>query len=127
MKKFLSIMTGLLIVASAGVVFAQTIVTDQPTMCTLEYMPVCAAVQVQCFRAPCPPITQTFGNKCGMQANPSATYLYDGECKDPTITNTSWNIISFDDKIAIGASISFSGDHISANVCNIFNGEYKLN
>lgn len=35
-------------------------VIDEPRICTMEYAPVCAEVQVQCFKAPCPPITQTF-------------------------------------------------------------------
>ncbi|MEI6673261.1 MAG: hypothetical protein WCL02_08350 [bacterium] len=46
----------------------------------MEYVPVCASVQVQCIKAPCPPVEQTFGNKCTMNANKSATFLYDGEC-----------------------------------------------
>jgi hypothetical protein len=39
-------------------------VVDEPRICTMEYSPVCAEVQVQCFKAPCPAITQTFGNAC---------------------------------------------------------------
>lgn len=55
--------------------------TEQPTACTMQYDPVCAAVQVECIRAPCPPIPETFGNSCMMEANPRATFLYKGECK----------------------------------------------
>lgn len=55
-------------------------VGDEPIACTMEYVPVCASVQVQCIKAPCPPVEQTFGNKCTMNANKSATFLYDGEC-----------------------------------------------
>ncbi len=58
---------------------------DQPSenqaICTMEYAPVCAEVQVQCIKAPCPPIQQTFGNKCQMNANKLAKFLYEGECK----------------------------------------------
>ncbi len=49
-------------------------------ICTMEYAPVCASIQVQCVKAPCPPIQQTFGNKCQMNANKLANFLHDGEC-----------------------------------------------
>jgi hypothetical protein len=55
--------------------------TEEPTICTMEYSPVCAKVAIQCIKAPCEPIEQTFGNKCQMNANKLATYLHDGECK----------------------------------------------
>ena len=51
------------------------------TACTLDYTPVCAKVQVECIKAPCYPIQQTFGNRCQMNANPLATFLYTGECQ----------------------------------------------
>lgn len=44
-------------------------------------MPVCGEIQVQCFRAPCPPIAQTYGNSCMMKVA-NATLRYTGECKD---------------------------------------------
>jgi putative hemolysin len=50
------------------------------SVCTMEYAPVCASVQVQCIKAPCDPIQQTFGNTCMMKANKHAIYLHDGEC-----------------------------------------------
>ncbi len=53
---------------------------ETPTMCTMEYAPVCASVAVQCIKAPCPAIEQTFGNKCMMNGNKLATFLHDGEC-----------------------------------------------
>jgi hypothetical protein len=53
---------------------------SEPTACTMDYTPVCATVAVQCIKAPCPPIEQTFGNKCTMKANKLATFLHDGEC-----------------------------------------------
>lgn len=37
---------------------------EEPRMCTMEYAPVCAEVQVQCVKAPCFPVKQTFGNTC---------------------------------------------------------------
>lgn len=53
---------------------------EEPTMCTMEYAPVCAKVQVECIKAPCNPIEQTFGNKCMMEANKRATFFHEGEC-----------------------------------------------
>jgi hypothetical protein len=37
---------------------------EEPRMCTMEYAPVCAEVQVQCIKAPCYSAKQTFGNTC---------------------------------------------------------------
>lgn len=50
-------------------------------MCTMEYAPVCAKVQVQCIRAPCYPIYETFSNSCVMSQNSQATLVHNGECK----------------------------------------------
>lgn len=59
----------------------QTQSTEEPTICTMEYAPVCAKVSIQCIKAPCEPIKETFGNKCQMNANKLATFLHDGECE----------------------------------------------
>lgn len=65
----------------AGVSMAK----DNAVVCTMEYAPVCAEVQVQCIKAPCPAIKETFGNKCMMNANKLAKFLYKWECeKDKT-------------------------------------------
>lgn len=55
--------------------------TEDMVACTMEYAPVCAEVQVQCIKAPCPVIKETFGNKCMMNANKLAKFLYEWECK----------------------------------------------
>lgn len=55
--------------------------SKEPTACTMQYDPVCASVAVQCIKAPCPAIEQTFGNECMMKANKLAKFLYKGECK----------------------------------------------
>lgn len=55
--------------------------------CTREYMPVCGEIQVQCIKAPCYPVKQTFSNKCEMENNSLATFLYTGECKIETKEN----------------------------------------
>ena len=52
-------------------------VIEEPMMCTMEYAPVCAEVQVQCVKAPCYPVKQTFGNTCSAGKNP---ILFQWEC-----------------------------------------------
>ncbi|MFA5917791.1 MAG: DUF333 domain-containing protein [Candidatus Gracilibacteria bacterium] len=71
---------------------SSTGVVDEPKACTMDYNPVCAEVQVMCIRAPCPPLKQTFGNKCEMDANKIAVFLYNGECK--TVEDTKSITIS---------------------------------
>ena len=36
---------------------------DVPQICTMDYTPVCALIQVQCFTTPCPPLFQTKSNE----------------------------------------------------------------
>ena len=124
MKKALLI-SSLILVTGASIVVAQAFASDEPTMCTMDYTPVCASVQVQCFKAPCNPVQETFWNACTMKASKNATFLYSGECKN-ILADTKWNIQSFDDKVASGANISFQDNTISAHVCNVFNGSYSL-
>ena len=50
------------------------------TVCTADYTPVCGLVQIQCIKAPCLPIEQTFSNKCTMDQNRLAIFLHDGQC-----------------------------------------------
>lgn len=50
--------------------------------CTREYMPVCGLVQIQCIKAPCNPIFETFSNKCVLGNNKLAKPAYTGECKE---------------------------------------------
>ena len=61
------------------------VLDEERTVCTMEYAPVCASVAVQCVKAPCPPVEQTFSNTCVMGSNKLATFLHDGEC-EPTET-----------------------------------------
>jgi hypothetical protein len=57
---------------------------DLPTgqkPCTKEYRPVCGKIQVQCIRAPCPPLDTTFSNRCEAE-NAGATDIREGACVD---------------------------------------------
>lgn len=51
--------------------------TDEQKVCTMEYAPVCAQVQVQCIKAPCNPMLQTFSNTCMAWEN---KIVYKWEC-----------------------------------------------
>lgn len=48
--------------------------------CPMNYDPVCAQKQVQCVRAPCPPVKQTFGNACQATVE-DYTVIYKGTCR----------------------------------------------
>lgn len=50
------------------------------TACNMIYAPVCASVAIQCIKAPCNPVQQTFSNRCVMEQNKLATFVHDGEC-----------------------------------------------
>ncbi|MDO8489895.1 MAG: Gmad2 immunoglobulin-like domain-containing protein [bacterium] len=50
-------------------------------MCAQIYSPVCATIEVQCIKAPCDPIKQTFSNVCEA-CHSSLVHTYSlGECK----------------------------------------------
>ncbi len=48
--------------------------------CAEIYLPVCATVNIQCIRAPCYPVNQTFPNACEACRNPLVELYSDGEC-----------------------------------------------
>ncbi len=50
--------------------------------CTKSYVPVCGLVQIECIKAPCNPIFETFTNKCELNKIKSAKLAYKGECKE---------------------------------------------
>lgn len=52
--------------------------------CTMEYMPVCGSVQVQCFAAPCYPVRETFSNRCSA-STAKATDITIGACEDTPV------------------------------------------
>lgn len=53
--------------------------TEKPDACAEIYQPVCGEIQVQCIKAPCPPIKETFSNKCFAEMR-GATNIIEGEC-----------------------------------------------
>jgi hypothetical protein len=55
---------------------------ERPQICTREYNPVCAQVQVECIRAPFPPINETFATGCTACANPRVISYTLGACED---------------------------------------------
>ena len=50
-------------------------------VCVQIYAPVCATVHIQCIKAPCYPIEQTFGNSCEACRNSLVDTYTEGECK----------------------------------------------
>ncbi len=67
------------------------IIAVNPTLCTKEqrgaefcaqvYAPVCAEVQIQCIKAPCNPIKETFSSSCEACKNQLVNSHVAGECK----------------------------------------------
>ncbi|MCK9351908.1 MAG: hypothetical protein WCT49_06810 [Candidatus Paceibacterota bacterium] len=53
---------------------------EENMACIALYKPVCAKVAVQCIKAPCPPVDQTFGNSCEACNNPLVSSYKEGEC-----------------------------------------------
>lgn len=49
-------------------------------ICTKEYAPVCGAVAVQCIKAPCPPVPETFSNGCSACAQGNVLSYEKGIC-----------------------------------------------
>ena len=52
----------------------------QADVCTQVYQPVCASVRVECIKAPCNPIKQTFSNQCTACSAPRVLSYTPGEC-----------------------------------------------
>lgn len=63
----------------------KNVVTCEPSQrnvdaCIQIYQPVCATVNVQCIKAPCPPIQETYGNSCEACSNSLVESYTEGEC-----------------------------------------------
>lgn len=63
--------------------------TEEPTVCTTQYAPVCGAQQVECIQAPCPAVLQTYSNRCFLDQDKRATFLYEGVCLESNCTRWS--------------------------------------
>ncbi len=50
--------------------------------CDDIYQPVCGQVQVECIKAPCYPVKETFGNPCQACLNPRVLSYTEGECPE---------------------------------------------
>lgn len=58
----------------------------EPKSCTKEYKPVCWEVQVMCITAPCPPIKETFSNKCELEnAWTYVKFLHEWTCEEDSV------------------------------------------
>ncbi len=53
--------------------------TSVDTVCTEEYNPVCGELDVQCFRAPCLPLRETYSNECNAKKS-GARIVSRGAC-----------------------------------------------
>lgn len=110
----------------ANITLASTGIED-PVMCTKEYMPVCGEVQVQCVRAPCYPVKETFGNRCEAMAA-HATNIQNGTCESQSqkLFYTNRKLASFDGETVVGEStLYFARDTLSAKVCNSKSASYS--
>ena len=76
-------------------------------ICTMEYAPVCAEVQVQCIKAPCYPVQQTFSNACMADDNP---ILYEWQCNNFVDIMTYKRYQQFENKL--GKSLSNVPDDV---------------
>jgi hypothetical protein len=65
---------------------------DDGVICTADYSPVCGSKEIQCVTTPCDPVLETYSNRCHLDADVSATYLFDGECTQEVPDNcVAWN------------------------------------
>jgi len=55
--------------------------------CIEIYQPVCATVEIQCIKAPCYPIEETFSNSCNACKNPLVKSYIAGECQKAGVGN----------------------------------------
>jgi len=50
--------------------------------CIEIYAPVCGYVQVECIKAPCNPVQETFSNSCFACSNSRVLYYSEGVCNE---------------------------------------------
>ena len=63
--------------------------------CIEIYKPVCATVNIQCIKAPCDPIKETFANFCKACSNSIVSSYIEGECEVEKTTEKSHKDISY--------------------------------
>lgn len=93
MKKIIFLVIGLTLVVVAGFYFSRLrnrvptapIITcatprRKADVCADVYAPVCAKINIQCIKAPCNPIRQTFQSGCDACKNPFVESYTNGEC-----------------------------------------------
>ncbi|MBU4536897.1 hypothetical protein KJ603_02575 [Patescibacteria group bacterium] len=61
--------------------------------CNEIYQPVCALVNVQCIKAPCDPIKETYSNSCKACTNSLVSSYTQGECLVVNTKTTEWEKI----------------------------------
>lgn len=81
-----------------------------PEFCTEEYKPVCGEVEVQCIKAPCPPLKQTFTNRC-LANKAKAKNIIESECKG--VVSTFLEILSPLEQTIVGNPIEVKGRVLS--------------
>lgn len=66
--------------------------TESPdeVMCITLYEPVCGELEVQCIKAPCPPIQTTYSNKCEAE-KAGAAIIAQGECPETEMAKYDQN------------------------------------
>ena len=62
---------------------------ENQIMCTMQYDPVCGRQEVQCIKAPCNPIVQTYGNQCTLNAA-GAEAIHAWECVSSLSEDEWW-------------------------------------
>lgn len=99
-------------------------------MCTMQYDPVCAQKEVQCIKAPCEPVEQTYWNAC-MAWGDWAKVLYKWECEVNSKKNQlEWNeykLAYFNDKkVSWNYTMSFENWRMWWKICNSMGWDYSI-
>lgn len=66
--------------SSGSTVQEQPVAATNASACTEDYSPVCAKKQVECIKAPCPPVEETYTNRCFAEQD-GATNIESGACQ----------------------------------------------
>jgi len=103
--EYKSVALAIAAMTTAGVVATKD---ETPTMCTMQYVPVCGKKDtgVRCIKAPCPSFeTKTYSNSCMLGAD-KAEYLYEGECKDESPTTVTPKPVTGGGTVAVDVDVS---------------------